>query len=56
MRDGLLRRRPLGPAALPLTLIDLPESHHAFELVDDLESSRDAMRRTGAFLNEHLGP
>ncbi|HLL07008.1 MAG TPA: prolyl oligopeptidase family serine peptidase [Myxococcaceae bacterium] len=40
----------------PLTLIELPEAHHAFEFTDDVESSRDAMRRTGAFLNQHLGP
>ena len=40
----------------PLTVINLPEAHHAFEFTDDLESSRDAMRRTGAFLNEQLGP
>jgi dienelactone hydrolase len=40
----------------PLTVIDLPEAHHAFEFTDDVESSRDAMRRTGAFLNEQLGP
>jgi hypothetical protein len=41
---------------LPLTLIDLPEAHHGFELIDDLERSREVMRQTGAFLNEHLGP
>jgi dienelactone hydrolase len=40
----------------PLTVIELPEAHHAFEFTDDVESSRDAMRRTGAFLNEQLGP
>ncbi|MDY7225581.1 dienelactone hydrolase family protein [Hyalangium rubrum] len=40
----------------PLTLIELPEAHHAFEFTDDVESSRDAMRRTGAFLNQQLGP
>jgi dienelactone hydrolase len=40
----------------PLTLIELPEAHHAFEFTDDVESSRDAMRRTAAFLNQHLGP
>ena len=38
---------------------DMPElnaSIDAFEFTDDVESSRDAMRRTGAFLNQHLGP
>jgi dienelactone hydrolase len=40
----------------PLTLLELPEAHHAFEYTDDVESTRDAMRRTGAFLNEQLGP
>ncbi|WP_224369871.1 alpha/beta hydrolase family protein [Hyalangium versicolor] len=40
----------------PLTLLELPEAQHSFELLDDVESSRDAMRRTAAFLNEHLRP
>ncbi len=40
----------------PLTLIDLPDAHHGFDSMDDVEASRDAMRRTAAFLNEHLGP
>jgi hypothetical protein len=39
-----------------VTITELPEAHHAFEFTDDVESSRDAMRRTGAFLNQQLGP
>jgi dienelactone hydrolase len=40
----------------PLTLVELPEAHHGFELTDDVEASREAMRRTARFLTHHLRP
>ncbi len=40
----------------PLTLVELPEAHHGFELTDDVEASREAMRRTARFLTQHLRP
>lgn len=39
---------------VPLTLEELPEGHHAFEWVDDVEGSREAMRKTALFFEEHL--
>ncbi|AGC44119.1 hypothetical protein MYSTI_02803 [Myxococcus stipitatus DSM 14675] len=41
---------------VPLTLEELPEGHHSFELVDDVESSREVMRKTALFFMEHLQP
>ncbi|MCK8503357.1 prolyl oligopeptidase family serine peptidase [Myxococcus fulvus] len=38
----------------PLTLLELPEGHHGFELTDDVESARELMRQTALFLEEHL--
>lgn len=38
----------------PLTLEELPEAHHAFDVVDDVERSREAMRRTVLFFEQHL--
>ncbi|MFY2557550.1 prolyl oligopeptidase family serine peptidase [Corallococcus terminator] len=38
----------------PLTLVELPEGHHGFELTDDVEDSREAMRKTALFFEEHL--
>ncbi|WP_164014882.1 dienelactone hydrolase family protein [Pyxidicoccus trucidator] len=40
----------------PLTLVELPEAHHAFDMVDDVESSREAMRQTARFFEQHLQP
>lgn len=40
----------------PLTLVELPEGHHAFDLVDDVEASRDAMRQTALFFEQYLTP
>lgn len=40
----------------PLTLVELPEAHHGFELTDDVEASREAMRQTARFLTQHLRP
>lgn len=40
----------------PLTLVELPEAHHAFDLVDDVERSREAMRQTALFFEQYLNP
>ena len=40
----------------PLTLVELPEAHHAFDAVDDVERSRETMRRTALFFEQHLFP
>lgn len=40
----------------PLTLLELPEGHHGFELTDDVEASREAMRATARFFEDHLRP
>ena len=37
-----------------LELHNYPDGHHAFDVVDDTERSRDIMRRTFAFLREQL--
>ncbi|HSP35358.1 MAG TPA: hypothetical protein VLU46_13660 [Thermoanaerobaculia bacterium] len=34
--------------------IHLPNGHHAFDVVDDTEESRDAINRTAMFLRDHL--
>jgi dienelactone hydrolase len=38
----------------PVTLLELPEGHHAFDVLDDSEASREAVRKTVAFLGQHL--
>jgi dienelactone hydrolase len=40
----------------PLTLVEVPEGHHAFDLVDDVEPSREAMRQTARFFEQYLTP
>jgi acetyl esterase/lipase len=39
---------------LPVTLVNLPDAPHAFDIVDDRESSREAIRQSLAFLRFHL--
>ena len=39
---------------LPIELVDHPDGHHAFDVLDDTDASRDAIRRILAFLREHL--
>jgi acetyl esterase/lipase len=41
-------------AGLPVELVELPDGHHAFDIVDDTDASRDAIRRVLSFLREHL--
>ncbi|NPC84217.1 prolyl oligopeptidase family serine peptidase, partial [Pyxidicoccus fallax] len=38
----------------PLTLVELPEGHHAFDAVDDVERTRETMRQTESFFEQHL--
>ena len=42
-------------AGAPVDLVDLPAAHHAFDIVDDTDASRAAIRRVLGFLREHLG-
>jgi len=39
---------------LPVSVINQPSAPHAFDLVDDTEDSREAVRRILAFLRHHL--
>jgi tetratricopeptide (TPR) repeat protein len=40
----------------PWTVLNLPGSHHAFDVLDETEESRDAIRKTIAFLDARLRP
>jgi hypothetical protein len=46
------------PAALgsrlPVELVEVPDGHRAFDVLDDSDASRDAIRRVLGFLREHL--
>ncbi len=52
--DGFLTRALRRNA--PVTLINLPNGRHAFDLMDPEETSRDAVRTTLAFLRANLTP
>jgi acetyl esterase/lipase len=39
---------------LPVELVEHPEGHHAFDVLDDTDASRDAIRRVLGFLRERL--
>jgi acetyl esterase/lipase len=39
---------------LPVELIEHPDGHHAFDVLDDTDASRDAIRRVLAFLRRQL--
>ena len=52
--DEFIRRTVSRNGAL--TLINLPNGRHAFDLFDDDETSRDAVRSTLAFLKANLDP
>jgi acetyl esterase/lipase len=41
-------------AGRPVELVDHAEGHHAFDVLDDTDASRDAIARVVAFLREHL--
>jgi acetyl esterase/lipase len=41
-------------AGLPVELVEHPDGHHAFDLLDDTDASRDAIRRVLAFLRDQL--
>jgi acetyl esterase/lipase len=36
-------------------LVHHPDGHHAFDVADDTDASRQAIRRVLAFLRGHLG-
>jgi acetyl esterase/lipase len=40
---------------LPVELVEVSDGHHAFDLLDDTDASRAAIRRVLAFLRERLG-
>jgi acetyl esterase/lipase len=39
---------------LPVELVDHPDGHHAFDVLDDTDASRAAIRRVLEFLRDHL--
>ncbi len=39
---------------LPVELVDLPDAHHAFDIVDDTDAARAAIARVLGFLRAHL--
>jgi dienelactone hydrolase len=39
---------------LPMELVVVPDGHHAFDVLDDDDASRAAIRRVLGFLSEHL--
>lgn len=41
-------------AGVPVELLELPGAHHAFDILDDTDASRDAIRRVLSFLRQHL--
>ena len=43
-------------ANAPWTLVNVPAGHHAFDVLDDTEESREAIRGTVAYLRDHLFP
>jgi tetratricopeptide (TPR) repeat protein len=52
---GRLYARAVAEGA-PWTLANAPNSHHAFDCLDDTEESRSIIRQTLAFFDEHLKP
>jgi Flp pilus assembly protein TadD/dienelactone hydrolase len=43
-------------ANAPWTVVNLPNAHHAFDVLDDTDESRIAIRKTVAFLGDRLQP
>jgi tetratricopeptide (TPR) repeat protein len=43
-------------ANAPWTLVNLPGAHHAFDVLDETDESRNAIRKTVAFLKDRLAP
>lgn len=53
--QGIDRLAEAAAAAhAPWTVRNLPEAHHAFDVLDDTEASREQIRRTLEFLRTHL--
>lgn len=42
------------PANAPVTVVNLPGGHHAFDAFDDDDASRTVVRQTLAFMKDHL--
>jgi acetyl esterase/lipase len=40
----------------PVQLVNYPEGHHGFDVVDDNEATRGIMRQAFTFLREQLAP
>jgi tetratricopeptide (TPR) repeat protein len=43
-------------ANAPWTVMNLPTAHHAFDVLDNTEESRSAVRKTVAYLHDRLNP
>ena len=43
-------------ANAPWTVMNVPSGHHAFDVLDDTDESRSAIRKTVAFLHDRLDP
>jgi dienelactone hydrolase len=41
-------------ADLPVELVEHPDGHHAFDVLDDTDASRDAIARVLAFFRRQL--
>ena len=41
-------------AGLPVELVDHADGHHAFDVLDDTDASREAIARVLGFLRRHL--
>ena len=44
-----------GQRGLPVELVHQPDGHHAFDVADDSDASREVIRRVLVFLRGHLG-
>ncbi|MBI3450595.1 MAG: tetratricopeptide repeat protein [Acidobacteria bacterium] len=57
MSDLIARLTPkITESNAPWTLLNLPGAHHAFDIFDNTQETRDAIRRTIGFFDEHLKP
>ena len=44
-----------GQRGLAVELVHQPDGHHAFDVADDSDTSREVIRRVLVFLHGHLG-
>ncbi len=55
--EGIDRLAAQAAAAnAPWTVVNLPGAHHAFDVLDETDEARSAVRRTVAFLHDTLDP